>query len=198
MVRLIVISLLLTACGGASRTAIKGDPLAGVSAASLHERGRNHEHSGDHVRAEQYYAAALTRGHEAAMIPLLRVCVTSDRYGAALRYAQAQLTVRPESWQLRYLMAELLGAVGRTNEERAELETLVSEVADRPDPHFALAEVYRHEGRSRRAEFHYRRYLALAPTGAHARAARSQQIDLREQRREERQRKKVHRLRRRR
>jgi len=183
MIRALIAALALTAaCASAPKPRGPVDPLAGVDAAELYRIGLAEARGGDTLRAEQYLAAALVRGYDDAMIPLLRICVTGERYGAALRYAQNRLAARPGDWQLRYLTAELLGAVGRFDDERAQLETLVSEVSDRPEPHFALAQAYEREGFARRAATHYARYLALAPTGRYAREARHRKAELRRQR----------------
>ncbi len=179
MIRALVAALALTAaCAATPRPRGPVDPLAGIGGAELYRIGMAQAQAGDTLRAEQYLAAALVRGYDDAMIPLLRICVTGERYGAALRYAQNRLDARPDDWQLRYLTAELLGAVGRFDDERAQLETLVSEVSDRPEPHFALAQAYEREGATKRAAVHYARYLALAPTGRYARAARQKRAEL--------------------
>jgi predicted Zn-dependent protease len=189
MIRMSIAALALTAaCAATPRPRAPVDPLAGVGGAELYRIGMAEAQAGDTLRAEQYLAAALVRGYDDAMIPLLRICVTGERYGAALRYAQNRLHARPDDWQLRYLTAELMGAVGRYDDEREQLETLVSEVSDRPEPHFALARVYERDGRPRRAATHYRRYLALAPTGPYAREARRKVAELRQHHRRHRRR----------
>jgi tetratricopeptide (TPR) repeat protein len=152
------------------------DPLDTVTAAQLFEAGLELARAQDYIRAEQYFAAALERGHpESEVIPhLVAVCVRSSRLSAALRYAEPYLQRHPDAWSLRLLVATIQMSLGEVRRARAEFEQLTVDRPEQPLPHYMLAVLLRDElGDHALAEVHFRRYLELAPEGEHAAEARA-------------------------
>lgn len=176
---LVVVALALAgACAGRNteRVRVPGDPLAETPAATLFQRGVELRRSGDYVRAEQYLAAARDRGHDASAVvyELVGVCIDAARYRAALRYAVPHLERNPDDWALRYLVASLYLAVGETPRARDELERVVADRPDEPEPRFLLAIVWAdYLQQPGAAAAHLEAYLALAPDGRHAAEARA-------------------------
>jgi tetratricopeptide (TPR) repeat protein len=160
-----------------------GDPLAGVRAAALYQRGLFLAQAGDFVRAEQYLSSAIARGYpeERALPALLRVCVASSRLRSALVHAEPYLERHPTAWSLRFLVASIYLGVGDPERARASLERVIADAPAQAEPHYMLGVVLRDEvgdrpGAARRFE----RYLALAPGGAHAAEVRAAMPALRE------------------
>jgi tetratricopeptide (TPR) repeat protein len=174
-VRYLVIALTVALGACAARSAAPEHPYAGVTAEQLYERGRAFDGAGDSIRAEQYYAAALERGHapDELLPALVRVCVSSARYGAALRWAMRLRDRHPEAWRLQFLVAALHTALGEDAAARSALEQVVGRWPAQPEPHFALAELYARTGDGDRARRHYDTYLDHRPRGPHALEARA-------------------------
>lgn len=148
-----------------------GDPVQEVPAEDLFIQGVVLAQRGDLVRAEQYLASALDRGHpENRVMPvLLRVLVAASRLRVALDYAVPYLERNPDDWALRYLVASIHLGMGNAALARRELERVVETAPDQADPHYLLGIVLRDEmGDPTAAEAHFRRYLELAPEGGHA------------------------------
>jgi hypothetical protein len=103
----------------------------------------------DATRAEQYYAAALAAGGDAPVLVrgLIRVCLSDQRYRAALAYADDYLRRHPEDHEVRFARTTVAAGVGET------------ELAYDDLTHLSARE-------------HFARYLALAPRGANAAQAR--------------------------
>jgi tetratricopeptide (TPR) repeat protein len=141
----------------------------------LLHRGEAFASVGDSTRAEQYYAAALAAGGNPHLLVqrLIRVCVSGQRYWAALAYADDHLLRRPSDHEIRFARATIAVAVGETELARADLTELAEAVPNNPDVHFALAILLRDELSSLpEAREHFARYLALAPNGPSAAQAR--------------------------
>jgi len=159
-------------CGGRTPNAEEmPDPLAHVPAQDLFERGRALLARGESVRAEQYLTAAIDRGYpEAEAMPLvIRACVTSGRLSSALGYAEPYLRRHPRDWSLRFLVATLEQGLSRFARARVNLEQVVLDAPDAPDPHFVLAMLLRDElNEPDIARPLLERYLELAPRGRHA------------------------------
>lgn len=178
MTRSAAILLLLIGCGHEPPRAEEpppGDPVQEVPAENLFARGVALAQRGDLVRAEQYLAASLERGHpeEQVMPMLLRVLVAASRLRVALQYAEPYLERNPDAWSLRYLVASIHLGMGDAPLARRQLERVVESAPDEPDPHYLLAVVLRDEvGDPAAAEAHFRRYLELAPEGSHANEVR--------------------------
>lgn len=162
----------VTACGGAQSTPQQiPDPLEGVDAEVLFERGVRLAHAGDMVRAEQYLSEALEGGYpETEVVPyLIRVCVASSRMNSALGHAEPYLQAHPEDWSLRYLVATIHLGLGNVARARNELEHVISQAPDEANPYFSLGVVHRDELEDReQARAYFQRYVELAPEGAHA------------------------------
>ena len=174
-----VAALVLGACGGASglrEGAPPTDPVSEVSAERLFETGMSSAAQGDLVRAEQYLAAAGARGYDETKVigPLVRVCVAASRLRQALVYAQPYLRTHADDWRLRFVVATVHLGLDRVDEARVELERVIVAAPDVPEPHFVLGMLLRDRlSDEATAKPHLERYLALAPTGAHADEARS-------------------------
>lgn len=131
---------------------------------------------GDSIRAEQYLLAALEEGApEAEIVPQLVVlCVEASRLRAAVEYAEDYLRSHPGDVSLRFLMATALVALARPDAARVALEEVLRLRPDHASAHYVLGSLLLDSllldslGRPERAEFHLRRYLELAPDGAHA------------------------------
>jgi tetratricopeptide (TPR) repeat protein len=140
----------------------------------LKERGLSLAAAGEDVRAEQYFAGALESGGDVdEILPLLlRVCVASERYEAALAYAERYQPAPGENLELDMVLAALQLGLGQIERARKNLEQILSQ-KKLPQAHYMLGELY---GNSLQdygaADLHYREYLALAPDGAHAAQAR--------------------------
>src|SRR4051812_43323326 len=80
----------------------------------LLHRGEGFAAVGDSTRAEQYYAAALAAGGDPHLLVrrLIRVCVSSQRYHAALGYADDYLLRHPADHEVRFARATIAMGVG--------------------------------------------------------------------------------------
>lgn len=163
-----------TGCGaGASATPERRspDPLDSITAEELYRRGVLLVQAGDSVRAEQYIAAAIDRGfsEEQAMPALMHACVQASRLSAALNYAEPYLARHPGQWPLRLLVASIHMGLAQHERARAELDRVLRDAPeDPPEAHYFLGVLLRDELEDMEgAREHFRRYLALAPEGAH-------------------------------
>ncbi len=152
------------------------DPLEGVEAERLFRHGLGMADRGDLLRGEQYIVAAIERGYpvEDALPHLLDVCVRAERYPEALRHAEPFLRSHPDRWALRYVVATLHMGLGHRERARAELERVIHDAPEAPQPYFTLGMLHRDflddpEG----ARQYFTRYLELAPDGDHAAEVRS-------------------------
>ena len=168
----------LGAChrSGSTRTGSPPDPLVTVSADELYRRGQALVARGDHLRAEQYFAAAIRRGYpEVEAVPrLVRACVASSRLSSALAYAEPYLERHPGDWSLRLLVATLYLGLSDFAQSRDALQQVVTDAPEQPLPWFLLGVVHRDELDDRDvARRSFERYLELAPEGEHAEEARA-------------------------
>lgn len=166
---LTVLSLcLLGAC--AQRGPVKNAEALPPAHVDLAARGRELAKAGDYVRAEQYLAGALEAGGEVdAILPaLLRVCVASERYEAALAYTERYEPEASDSSELELVLAALQLGLGQVENARRSLELVLKQKPE-PQAHYLLGELYYHALQDYgAADEHYRAYLALAPTGRFA------------------------------
>jgi len=142
----------------------------------LLHRGEGFAAVGDSTRAEQYYAAALAAGGDPPLLVrrLMRVCVSGQRYRAALAYADDYLLRCPADHEVRFARATIAVAIGETEQARADLTELAEAVPNNPDVHFALAVLLRDDlAELPEAREHFERYLLLAPNGSNAAQARA-------------------------
>lgn len=167
-------TLVLVACGGAGglrEGTPPTDPVSEVGAERLFATGMASAAQGDYVRAEQYLAAAGARGYAETQVigPLVRVCVVASRLRQALVYAQPYLRRHPEDWRLRFVVATVHLGLDDLDEARTELARVIAAAPTVPEPYFVLGTLLRERLRDEAAaKPHFERYLALAPTGAHA------------------------------
>jgi tetratricopeptide (TPR) repeat protein len=166
----------LAGCGAAPATAPTQEHSENAKAAFLLEQGRAFAEAGDSLRAQQYFAGALKAGaDENVVMPLLlRACIAQRNYRLAAEYADAALARKPKNARLRLLSGTLHGSLGDTSRSRERLERAAKELADEPEAQFAVAISFRDDAADViAADKYFRRYLALAPNGAHAEEARS-------------------------
>lgn len=168
---------MLVACGSKS-TAPPLTPAAekAKNAQMLVEDGRAFAEAGDALRAQQYFAAALKLGaDEKVVLPLLlRACVVQKNYRLAIEYAEAALARSPHNARLRLLSGTLHASIGETARSRERLERAADELADEAEVQFTVAVSFRDDASDVvSADKYFRRYLALAPNGAHAEEAKS-------------------------
>jgi thioredoxin-like negative regulator of GroEL len=175
---LAVSALWFAACGGAGglrEGTPATDPVSEVPAEQLFETGMASAAQGDFVRAEQYLAASGARGKPETEVigPLVRVCVAASRLRQALVYAQPYLRRHPDDWRLRFVVATVHLGLEQLDEARTELQRVIAAAPEVPEPYFVLGTLLRERQRDEAAARpHFERYLALAPTGAHADEAR--------------------------
>jgi tetratricopeptide (TPR) repeat protein len=146
------------------------------NAAMLLEHGRAFAEMGDEVRAQEYFAAALKAGaDEKVVMPLLlRACIAQRNYRLAIEYAESSLAKDPHNARLRLLSGTLHASIGDTARSRERLERAATELESEADVQFTVAVSFRDDsGDVVMADKYFRRYLALAPNGAHAEEAKS-------------------------
>lgn len=155
------------------------DPLETVAAEELYRRGLALSEASDYVRAEQYFVAALERGHpeDEVMMPLVVACVRSDRLSAALRHAEPYLARHPGAWALRLVVATVQMALGEPQRARDELLQITRDAPREPAPHYMLGVLAREQLDGDAMRAHFARYLALEPEGPHAAEARAALAD---------------------
>lgn len=153
-----------------------GDPLARVQARELYQQALGFTQTGDLVRAEQYFVASLERGmDERVVMPtLIRTCVSASRFRAAVNYATHYLERHPDDVALRFLNGTILAGLGENQSARRSFEDVLRRNERHAGAHYNLATLLR-DGYSdpRGADEHFRRYLDIEPSGAHAEEARA-------------------------
>jgi tetratricopeptide (TPR) repeat protein len=166
---IILLLSLFTACAHSNMP--QRDPQARPPVhVDLTVQGKQLAEAGDYVRAEQYLGGALEAGADVdAVLPsLLRVCVASERYEAALAYAERYEPQARHSAELQLVLAALQISVGQVEAARRSLELVLAHNND-PQAHYLLGDMYYHTLQDyAAADKHYREYLALAPKGRHA------------------------------
>jgi tetratricopeptide (TPR) repeat protein len=161
------------AAPGAARPTLASERAA--SAGDLVERARAFSAAGDHLRAEQYLSAALSQGaDERRVLPLLLAsCVADQRYRDGLQHVESYVRRHPRDHGARFLLATLQLALGRFDRGIEELRGVVAVAPRHAEAHYALAVVLRDQlGDAAGADRHFRAYLSLRPSGAHAEEAR--------------------------
>ncbi|MEM7436568.1 MAG: hypothetical protein AAF436_15530 [Myxococcota bacterium] len=150
--------------------------MRSVSSETLFAQGVSHALRGDHLRAEQYLTAAGKRGHDPELVAawLVRVCVRAVRYRAALGHGTQYLRDHPLDNWMRFVVANLYDALGDPMAAEAELEAIVGADPLLPLVHYRLGVLRsEHLADLAAARAHLRKYLLLAPDGAHAAEAQS-------------------------
>lgn len=163
-------------------------------AKTLAERGKGFAALGDHTRAEEYLASSLEAGADPRdVLPLLMdVCVKTGRYRSAIQHGENHLRKHPGDLGTRVMVGALYVALSDGKRARAELEEVVKADADKatskePPPaqpatttrlfaqaHYLLAIIARDDERDVvEADRHFREYLRLLPSGAHAEEAKA-------------------------
>jgi tetratricopeptide (TPR) repeat protein len=184
-VRRLAFALLFACCGlplaagcGAPPDPPKTSPEAMSEAhdpAILFARGRGYVKSGDLNRAEEYLTAAIDAGADAKQVLplLLHVCIAAGNYRLALDHAERALQKAPADTRLRFVVASLYQGTGDPTAAKENLDRVTREDPNFADAQFALGVLMRDDLKDHAgAEPHFRAYLKLAPTGAHADEAR--------------------------
>ncbi len=143
--------------------------------AILFARGRAYVKSGDLSRAEEYLTAAMDAGADPKQVLplLLHVCIAAGNYRLALDHAERALQRAPGDTRLRFVVASLYQGTGDPTAAEQNLDRVTREDPNFADAQFALGVLMRDDLKDHAgAEPHFRAYLKLAPTGAHADEAR--------------------------
>lgn len=163
-------------CGGAlANGPPPGDALDSIEAAQLFHYGNQLANSGDSIRAEQYFSAAMERGYpETEVIPrLMVVCIEASRLSAALSYAEPYLERHTDDWALRLLVASVQMGLNQSGAARGNLQTVLDQRPDEPEAHYLMAVLLRDRFlEAEGSNEHFNRYIALAPAGDHVGEAR--------------------------
>ena len=176
---LLPLLLLLEVGCGAAQTAAPVTAAAKVddsqSAEQEFAKAQAHLRAGDLTRAEQYLAAARSRGYpEAQVVPaLIDVCVRGSRLRGALAHAEPYLKRHPDDIGLRFLVATLELALGHPALSHSQLERTVQRDPKYAPAHYLLG-VLRRDVFSdlSGAQAAFASYLELEPHGEHAVEAR--------------------------
>lgn len=197
----VVVGSLAIACAPSAAQKIEAD-LASVqkeaNAATLVERGKAFAALGDYTRAEEYLATSIDAGADPRdVLPLLMdVCVKTGRYRSAIQHAENHLRKFPRDARTRLMVGALYAAINEGDHAREQLERVVNGASDgarsTPDAgdgasafarrtarleahaHYLLAVVARDSDNDAvGADRHFREYLRMEPTGAHAEEARA-------------------------
>jgi tetratricopeptide (TPR) repeat protein len=131
---------------------------------------------GDTTRAEEYYVSALKAGADPHLVvsKLLVVCVTDQRFPAAIEYAEQYLYRRPNDLDIAFAAASLHAAVGEVPRARELFERVLRGRPESAEAHYALASVLRAGGDELElADQHDLAYLKLSPSGPFSETARA-------------------------
>jgi tetratricopeptide (TPR) repeat protein len=163
----------LTACPPPSARAKDPQTILETESApaTLIMQGKAYAGAGDMTRAEQYFAAALSRGgDEHEVLPLLlHVCIEQRHYRAAVEYAEPMLRRHPDDLKLRVVMATIEAAMGEKSKAIDSLREVIRRSPDDAMAHYALGTILRDDVHDAvAADLEFRAYLRVAPSGAHA------------------------------
>lgn len=175
-VPVLLVTCLLAACahGHANRTE---QPIRELTTQQLLEVAEVLAQSGDNMRAEQYYSAALRQGADELPVTrrLLSLYVADGQYRLAISLAENYARRHPNDASLRLFLASLYQAVDLDASAVNEYEHVLKLQPDDAQAHFALAGLLQSSGTELgRADDHYRAYLRVEPHGPHAEEARAQ------------------------
>ncbi len=172
----LLLSTASLACAGGHhappREGHEGEPS---QAAQLYEAGLAYAEAGDWLRAEHYLNAAVRRGAPAdRVVPhLVRLCIESSRYRAALEHAEPHLRQHPGNVELRFIVGTLHAALGAPEAARDALRSVTSADPTHAPAEYALGNLWaRSFGDVDEAARHFTRYLELRPHGEHAEEVR--------------------------
>ncbi len=169
----LVCLILLSACTHGARGP-KGpppvDPIATVSPSQLRAQGLSFARAGDLTRAQQYLAAAYSKGYdETQVLPeIVKVCVAASRLRAALSYAEPYLDRHPGDAGMSYVVGSIHLALGNLQQASAHLNGALEPGELVIDAAYSLALVESRQGLSQEARAHLQHYLQVAPQGAYA------------------------------
>lgn len=167
-----------TAPGSEAPTEVAPDDPLGAqgdgSPDALFARGLAWARRGDMVRAEQYMALAVRAGYpqEQALVAIVDACLAASRLRSALAYAEPYLRRHPDAWRVQLLVAAVHAALGRDALAITGLQRVIAQAPAGPDAYYLLA-VLLHDRLDDEdgARTGFRSYLAVAPSGEHAREA---------------------------
>lgn len=158
----------LTACSSSGRA---GPARDAPQPHNLLEEGRRYASVGEHLRAEQYFTAAVGQGAswDDVIVPLVEVCVQSGRLESALGYVRRHAKRHPLDPALHHLSAALALALRKWDIARNHVQHL--EQADRlpAESLLFLGDYFQDRGTEPdRARRYYAAYLRAAPQGQRA------------------------------
>lgn len=142
----------------------------------LLEHGRGYAQLGDHLRAQQYFAASIKAGaDEKVAVPLLlRACVAQKNYRLAIEYAEQSLARHPKNARLRFLTGALHGMLGENAKARVNLVRAAKELPKDAEVQFSVGVFFRDEaGDIVASDGYFRKYLELDPEGEHVEEAKA-------------------------
>lgn len=125
----LVCVLTVVGCGAFSASSETSRvPNARPTASQLHRVAIALAARGDLIRAEQYASLAVAQGLPLQrVLPLMvSVCLRASRVSAALVHAQEGLREAPDDHRLRYLVASIYVALGRTEDALRELDRVLT------------------------------------------------------------------------
>lgn len=141
-------------------------------AEELFQLGEAHAARGNFLHAEQYMATALRAGYESptAIHQLLEVCLEGSFLRAGVEHARWFLSRHPDDTNVRLSLAALYYGLGEFSHASTELRIVLDKDADRPNAHYLSGAVAIAQGAQdiESAQYHWERYLELAPTGPRA------------------------------
>ncbi len=176
---LLAFTLALSGCtkAGQKDSTTAGETAADDAAAAktLLELGIQFARSGDSVRAEQYFTAALEAGADPnlALFPLLKLCIKSGRFEAAAQYAEEYQHDVAAQRELDMLLGGLYVTLEQNDKAIVLLTRVTQKYPEYALAHFLLARLLHDQQRElEQADQHFHTYLRLAPQGPYATEAR--------------------------
>jgi Tfp pilus assembly protein PilF len=146
-----------------------------AAAKELLELGLELAREGDAVRGEQYLVSALDAGADAnaALLPLLKLCIKSGRFEAAAQYAEAYGKDVAAKRDLDLLLGGLYVTLDERDKAVLHLQRVTRRYPEHAMAHLLLARVLQQQSRDlQQADEQFRAYLRLAPEGPFAAEAR--------------------------
>jgi len=174
MKRVVALVSLLVGCAHAAPLAT-ANPVV-ESQQQLLASAQRAQQEGDSLRAQQYLLAALQRGaDQKRVLPwLLRLYVADGQYRSAIERVHEGLRLRDDDLELRLLLASLYRATELETLAAQQYEEVLQRAPSQARAHFELAMMLHESGSdAARADRHFRAFLALAPDGPEALAART-------------------------
>jgi len=176
---LIAVATTVIACGQTNHPRVETAATAAsdqaAAAKELLELGLELAREGDAVRGEQYLVSALDAGADpnAAVLPLLKLCIKSSRFEAAAQYAENYGKDVMAKRDLDLLLGGLYVTLDERDKAVMHLHRVTRLYPEHAMAHLLLARVLNQQSRDLlQADEQFRAYLRLAPEGPFAAEAR--------------------------